>query len=46
MEKRIILRVPDELYEQVNEVVKEGKFKNVSQVVRAALQEFLDHREN
>jgi Arc/MetJ-type ribon-helix-helix transcriptional regulator len=29
------------MYEQINALTKEGKFKNLSEVVRAALKEFL-----
>jgi len=41
MKKRIIFRLPDSMYEQINALTKEGKFKNLSEVVRAALKEFL-----
>ena len=43
MEKRIIFRVPDEMYQQIETVFKKEypKYRNISQVVRAALKEFL-----
>ena len=41
MEKRIIFRVPDEMYEKVNEAVKQGNARTISELVRAALSEFL-----
>ncbi len=41
MEKRIIFRLPDAMYEQVKRVVKEGKARNPSELIRAALEEFL-----
>jgi Arc/MetJ-type ribon-helix-helix transcriptional regulator len=41
MEKRIIFRLPDSMYEQINALTKEGKFKNISEVIRTALREFL-----
>jgi len=41
MEKRIIFRVSDEMYEKVNEAVKQGNAKTISELGRAALSEFL-----
>ena len=41
MQKRIIFRLPDQMYEQINALTKEGKFKNLSEIVRQALTEFL-----
>lgn len=41
MDKRIIFRLPDEMYEQVNEAVRQGKAKTVSELIRAALSKFL-----
>jgi Arc/MetJ-type ribon-helix-helix transcriptional regulator len=41
LEKRIIFRLPDSMYEQVKEAVKKGKAKTPSELVRAALKEFL-----
>jgi len=42
MEKRIIFRLPDSMYEQINALTKEGKFKNISEVIRVALSKFLN----
>jgi len=39
---RIILRVPSEQRRQIDALIQEGKFKNLSVVVRAALTEFLE----
>jgi Arc/MetJ-type ribon-helix-helix transcriptional regulator len=41
MEKRIIFRLPDEMDEQINALVHEGRFKSISEIVRQALKEFL-----
>jgi len=38
-----MFRLPDKMYEQVNEVVKNGKAKTVSDLIRKALSEFLEH---
>jgi len=40
MEKRIIFRLPDTMYEQVNVAVKEGKAKTPSDLIRLALAQF------
>lgn len=37
---RIALRLPNEYREKIDELVKKGKFKNISHVVRSALDEF------
>jgi Arc/MetJ-type ribon-helix-helix transcriptional regulator len=42
MEKRIIFRLPDQMYEQVKRTVQKGKFKSLSEIVRQALEEFLN----
>ena len=42
MEKRIIFRISDKMFEQLKEAVKEGRAKNPSELVRAALKEFLE----
>jgi Arc/MetJ-type ribon-helix-helix transcriptional regulator len=42
MEKRIIFRLPDQMFEQVNQAIKEGKAKNQSELIRAALKQFLE----
>ncbi|MGB9694285.1 MAG: ribbon-helix-helix domain-containing protein [Fervidobacterium sp.] len=41
MKKRIIFRLPDSMYEQINALIREGKWRNTSQIVREALKEFL-----
>jgi len=43
MEKRLIFRCPDVMHKQIEERMKSEypKFKNVSQLLRAALTEFL-----
>jgi Arc/MetJ-type ribon-helix-helix transcriptional regulator len=41
MEKRIIFRLPDQMDEQINALVHEGRFKSISEIVRQALKEFL-----
>ncbi|MEM3700881.1 MAG: ribbon-helix-helix domain-containing protein [Candidatus Bathyarchaeia archaeon] len=41
MKKRIIFRVPDAMYEQVQEAVKKGLAKTPSELIRAALKQFL-----
>jgi len=43
MEKRIIFRVPDAMYQQLEAVFKKEypKYRNLSEVVRAALSKFL-----
>jgi len=42
VKKRLIFRLPDKMFEQVNKAVKDGKAKNPSELVRAALKEFLE----
>ena len=42
MRKRIIFRLPDQMYEQVNKAVKSGKAQTLSELIRAALKEFLE----
>ena len=41
MERRIIFRLPDLLFEQISEAIKYGRAKNTSELVRIALKEFL-----
>jgi len=41
MQKRIIFRIPDSMYEKVIEAIKEGKAKTPSALGRAALEQFL-----
>jgi len=38
---RTALRFPEEQRQMIDQLVKEGKFKNLSQVIREALKEFL-----
>jgi len=38
---RIALRLPAEERKRAEHLIQEGKFKNLSQVIRAALNEFL-----
>lgn len=40
-EAQISAHVPKEVKQKINQLVKEGKFKNSSQVIREALKEFL-----
>jgi len=41
-DKRIALRLPSKQRQKINKLVKAGKFKNLSHVIRTALKEFLD----
>ena len=41
-ESRIALRLPKAERAKIEQLINEGKFKNISQVVRAALQELLE----
>jgi Arc/MetJ-type ribon-helix-helix transcriptional regulator len=41
MEKRIIFRLPDGMFEQIDKAIKEGKAKTVSELIRTALSKFL-----
>lgn len=38
---RVTVRVEDSDRQQIEKLVKEGRFKNISEVIRAALKEFL-----
>jgi len=40
--ERIALRLPSKQRQQIDKLVESGKFKNLSQVIRAALKEFLE----
>ncbi|MEM3459208.1 MAG: ribbon-helix-helix domain-containing protein [Candidatus Bathyarchaeia archaeon] len=40
-DERIALRLPSEFREKIQELIRQGKFKNLSDVVRAALEQFL-----
>jgi Arc/MetJ-type ribon-helix-helix transcriptional regulator len=44
MEKRLIFRIPDKMFDQVNNAIKNGKAKNPSELIRAALKEFLENQ--
>ena len=39
--ERIALRLPSKQRQQIDELVESGKFKNLSEVIRTALKEFL-----
>ena len=41
--ERIALRLEPQLREQAEKLIQQGKFKNLSQVVREALKEFLEN---
>lgn len=41
-DSRIALRFPSKEREQIEQLIKDGKFKNISQVIREALKEFLE----
>jgi Arc/MetJ-type ribon-helix-helix transcriptional regulator len=45
MNKRIIFRLSDEMYERVVMAMSEGRFKSLSELVRKALDEFLSKGE-
>ena len=40
-DSRTALRLPSEQREKIEQLIQQGKFKNISEVVRAALKEFL-----
>lgn len=40
-DERTALRLPHEQREKIEQLIKQGNYKNLSQVVRAALSEFL-----
>jgi Arc/MetJ-type ribon-helix-helix transcriptional regulator len=46
-DERIALRLTGELREKATELINRGKYKNLSEVVRASLQQFLkqNHKE-
>jgi Arc/MetJ-type ribon-helix-helix transcriptional regulator len=39
---RTALRLPIEQRQEIEKLIRKGKFKNISQVIRLALTEFLD----
>jgi Arc/MetJ-type ribon-helix-helix transcriptional regulator len=45
MKKRIIFRLPDKMHTQINYAIRNGKAKNRSEFIRAALNEFLKPKE-
>ena len=40
-DSRIAIRLPSKERQQIDALVESGKYKNLSQVIRAALKEFL-----
>jgi len=42
MNRRIIFRLPDEMYEDIQKLMKSGRYETISQVVREALKQFLE----
>lgn len=45
MQKRIMFRLPDHMYQQVNEAVRQGKAKTPSELIRKALFRFIKESE-
>lgn len=41
-DSRIALRFPSKKREQIEQLIREGKFENISQVIRIALEQFLE----
>lgn len=41
MDKRVVFRLSDSMYEEIAEAIKHGKSRNMSELVRAALEQFL-----
>ncbi|HEU12476.1 MAG: ribbon-helix-helix protein, CopG family [Thermoplasmata archaeon] len=41
---RITIRISGDAYKKLDELVKKGEFKNMSEVIRAAIQEFIKSR--
>jgi Arc/MetJ-type ribon-helix-helix transcriptional regulator len=41
MGKRIIFRLPDPMFAEVNQAVKQGEARNTSELIRKALKQFL-----
>ena len=41
---RITIRISGEAYKKLEELLKSGEFKNMSEVIRAAIQEFIKSR--
>ncbi|MGF3573705.1 MAG: ribbon-helix-helix domain-containing protein [Candidatus Bathyarchaeia archaeon] len=40
-DSRIALRLPSEERQKIEQLIREGKFRNLSQVIRTALSKFL-----
>ena len=40
--ERIALRLPSEQREKIESLIQQGKFQNLSEVVRTAIREFLE----
>jgi Arc/MetJ-type ribon-helix-helix transcriptional regulator len=43
-DRRIALRLPSEERARIQQLINEGKYENLSQVIRTALKDFLDRR--
>jgi len=41
-DRRIALRLPSEERARIQQLINEGKYENLSQVIRVALKDFLD----
>lgn len=41
MQKRVIFRLPDRMFEQVKQAIQQGIAKNTSELVRTAVQKYL-----
>jgi Arc/MetJ-type ribon-helix-helix transcriptional regulator len=44
-EKRVAVRLPSKQRQQIDSLVEAGKNKNISEVIRSALKEFLSGKE-
>ena len=42
--KTLQVELPDQMAHEIADAVKTGKFENATEVVRAALREFISHR--
>jgi Arc/MetJ-type ribon-helix-helix transcriptional regulator len=42
-DSRIALRLPSKERQQIEQLIREGKFRNISQVIRTALKQFLEN---
>ena len=43
--ERIGIRLPSDLREQTESLIRQGKYRNLSEVIRAALTKFLEENE-